>query len=160
MTRSRAHRARSAVRRGVIAGAALLALGGCGAVQWPGASPEPEASTSTPASPTADVASDADTPDTPEVFALAFVAQTAAPCSQVWVRGADLPGDYEWCADAAGDPVAGVRAGSCEVVVYGNNMWAIPSHEIHVTEEEVSLDPGYVEALTSCKRRAVAANRR
>lgn len=154
------NRGRRAVGRGVTVGAALLALGGCGAVQWPGASPESDEPTSAPASPTAAVEQAADTTESPQLFELQFVAQTAAPCSQVWVNGAVLPGDYEWCADEAGDPVAGVRAGSCEVVVYSNNMWAVPGHDIHVTAEEVSLDPGYVEALTSCKRRAVAANRR
>lgn len=97
--------------------------------------------------------------DDPEVvdFSLLYVQPTAAACSSVWVPGAVLPRRYEWCADENGDPVAGVRIGSCEVVTYQNQMWGIPGRRIRTVGNGLLGDPGYTGALTSCKRQTYAS---
>lgn len=86
-------------------------------------------------------------------YDLRFVSPSAASCSVIWTPGAELPEDYEWCSDEDGDPVAGVRIGSCEVVTYHNEMFAVPGGKISTSLGEIHLDPRFTDLLTSCKRR-------
>ncbi|NYG59775.1 hypothetical protein BJ980_002698 [Nocardioides daedukensis] len=146
---------------GAVAAALLLTVGGCSQPSSD-SSEQPAQQNGAAAAPAAPAAAQANTVATPAtgLSKLQFVAQSAAPCTQVWIGGAQLPANYEWCSDQDGEPVAGVREGSCEVIVHGTTMWAIPGRQIHVTGTDVSLDPGYTDATRSCKRRAVAANQR
>lgn len=86
-------------------------------------------------------------------YDLRFVNPSAASCSVVWTPGAELPEDYEWCSDEEGDPVAGVRIGSCEVVTFRGGMFAVPGGKISTSLGEIHLDPRFTDLLTSCKRR-------
>lgn len=83
---------------------------------------------------------------------LRYVTSTAAACDQVWSVGALLPTDYEWCQDSEGEPVAGVRIGSCEVVVHGNELYATPGRRIRAVLGTTTQDRDYVQSLTACKR--------
>lgn len=84
---------------------------------------------------------------------LRYVTSSAAACDQVWNVGALLPADYEWCQDSEGEPVAGVRIGSCEVVVHGNELYASPGRRIRAVIGTTTQDREYVQSLTACKRR-------
>ncbi|MBM9461433.1 hypothetical protein JK386_16135 [Nocardioides sp. zg-536] len=86
-------------------------------------------------------------------FDLLYVDSNAPACDSIWRIGSLLPQDYEWCADAEGNPVAGVRIGSCEVVTYNNQFYAIPGRQIEAASGVITSDPRYLAALTSCKRR-------
>lgn len=90
---------------------------------------------------------------TPTPVDLRFVSPTAASCSSVWIAGSVLPAAYEWCADDDGSPVAGVRIGSCEVVTFRNQMFAVPGRRISTVAGVIFQDQNYLHALTACKRK-------
>lgn len=85
-------------------------------------------------------------------FELRFVNPTAPPCASVWAPGQRLPVNYEWCVADDGTPIAGPRIGSCEVVTYDNQYYAIPGYRIRTANGVMSQDRAYQRALTSCKR--------
>ena len=88
---------------------------------------------------------------------LRYVSPTASPCTAVWAVGTVLPSGYEWCADTDGTPVAGVRIGSCEVVVHQNEAYAVPGRVITPVMGPIASDRAFLTALTSCKRRPAPA---
>ena len=90
---------------------------------------------------------------TPRPVDLRFVSPTAQVCSAVWVAGSLLPENYEWCADDDGSPVAGVRIGSCEVITFRNEMFAVPGRRIQTVAGVIFQDQSYLHALTACKRK-------
>ena len=90
---------------------------------------------------------------------LRYVSSTAAPCASVWVAGAVLPTNYEWCVGEDGVPVSGVRIGSCEVIAYRNEMYAVPGRAIQAGAGALQLDPQFLASLTSCKRRPAPTGR-
>lgn len=83
---------------------------------------------------------------------LRYVNPDAPACSVVWSPGAMLAVNYEWCRDEDGEPVAGVRIGSCEVVTHHNQMYAVPGQRIMAAIGEIHLDQQFAQLLTSCKR--------
>ncbi|MFC6153639.1 hypothetical protein [Nocardioides yefusunii] len=87
---------------------------------------------------------------------LQYVTSDAPACTVVWSPGALLAKDYEWCRDADGAPVAGVRIGSCEVVTHLNQMYAVPGHPIMAALGDINLDTQFAQLLTSCKRHPFA----
>lgn len=87
---------------------------------------------------------------------LRFVSPTASACSAVWIAGAVLPASYEWCADDDGSPLAGVRIGSCEVITFRNQMYAVPGRRIQTVTGVIYSDQNYLHALTACKRKPFA----
>lgn len=136
MTTLTSPRARSLRVAGLLA--ATLLLTGC--------SSSLDASTSAPTT------EGSPTPTAPE-HDLRFVSQSAPACGITWVPGATLPENYEWCSDEAGDPVAGVRIGSCEVVTHAGEMYAVPGGRITAALGPLARDPQFTTMLTGCKRR-------
>lgn len=84
---------------------------------------------------------------------LRFVSPTAPACTVAWTAGATLPENYEWCSDEEGNPVAGVRIGSCEVVIHAGEMYAVPGERITAAIGPLAHDPQFTDMLTACKRR-------
>lgn len=158
MTSTATHsRSRSRSRRRT-AVALVLAGPALSACTLPGQAPAPvESETTRPADATAESLPSPGTATTAAASGMAydlrFVASSAAACSVVWTPGAVLPETYEWCSDEEGEPVAGVRIGSCEVITHRNEMYAVPGERISASLGEISQDPQFVALLTSCKRR-------
>jgi len=145
----------SSLRRTALPLLALVAvsLSGCGdsdepAVAPAGATTTAAAATATNAGATPSATESTAAPD----FDLLFVSSSAPACSSVWISGATLPVDYEWCSDAEGNPVSGVRIGSCEVVVYAAQFYAVPGYHVHLAAGDIEQDRGYLDELTSCQR--------
>lgn len=166
---------RRSARRGTIAVTAALflpLLGGCSDLaEWTttdapsttAATPEPSSPAAGTPQPSTAAGEPTGTPvpvASPGSFALRFVREQGPPCAQVWLAGSVLPANYEWCADEVGGPVAGVRIGSCEVVVYNDLMYAVPGRRIRSSPVDVNLDPSYRRALTACKRAPFAPEQR
>lgn len=84
---------------------------------------------------------------------LRFVSPTAPACTVTWSPGATLPENYEWCSDEDGNPVAGVRIGSCEVITYNGEMYGVPGERISSVLGPLARDPQFTALLTACKRR-------
>jgi hypothetical protein len=121
------------------------------------AAPEPEETAASSATPTAQ-STVAPAPNNstrqkldPSKFDLMYVRTTAPECGSVWMVGANLPGNYQWCSDQ-GEPVAGVRIGPCEVIVYDEQFYAIPGRRITAANGDIAQDPAFARARTSCKR--------
>ena len=131
----------------VALGAAVLGLVGTGCA--PVTNDAAPATTSEPAVP-------APTPSA-KPNELRYVSSSAAPCASVWVSGAVLPADYEWCIGDDGAQVSGVRIGSCEVIAYRNEMYAVPGRPVMTSMGALQLDPQFLASLTSCKRRPAPA---
>ena len=131
--------------RTAVLGAAALGLGATGCAT----------ASSTQSAPTETTTVQPTTAATPsaEPNELRYVSSTAAPCSSVWVYGAILPPTYEWCVGEDGQPVAGVRIGSCEVIAYRNEMYAVPGRAVVAAMGPLQLDAQFLASLTSCKRR-------
>lgn len=91
-----------------------------------------------------------------EQFALLYVRADAQACANVWAAGVRLPANYEWCSDDKGEPVAGVRMGSCEVVAFDNRLYAVPGTRIRQVRGEITSDQRYLRALTTCPLRGRA----
>lgn len=128
--------------RSIIQALAAITLAiGLTACTTPAADPEVAASTTSPAP--ADEQREVD---------LRYVSPQTASCTQVWSVGAVLPEDYEWCQDDEGNAVAGVRIGSCEVVVHGNELYAVPGRRITAIVGSPAQDSAYADSLTACKR--------
>lgn len=86
-------------------------------------------------------------------FELKFVRRNAPRCEDVWAPGMVLPAKYEWCQSATEGRIAGVRIGSCEVVVFQDRLYAVPGREIVQARGDVVRDPAFFDAMTSCKRK-------
>lgn len=142
-------------RRALVAcavGSAMVVATGCGLGQSRNGSPESESSPG--AAPSAETTTAAPSSS----FDLLYVDPQAPPCATVWVAGTQLPEDYEWCVGDDGQPVAGTRIGSCEVVTHRNELYAVPGFQIKVASGSMAQDPGYRAELTSCKRSSKPAN--
>lgn len=144
---------------GALIAALTLLASGCSGLPF-GSKPAPPPVTVT-ASPSAGTTTG--TLSGSNIFDLLDVSRTAPECPEVWVAGARLPSNYEWCydeTDGAHVPLAGVRSGPCEVVTFRNRLYAVPGFRIHENSNpdevggisSLGRDPGYQRLLTSCLR--------
>lgn len=144
----------------LVAAVAMSAISTCSSPRDE-AEPTPDASTQSPSATTTTppstvapepVNSSEHPPRDPSRFDLMYVRTTAPDCGSVWLAGGRLPGNYQWCS-SEGEPVSGVRIGPCEVIVFKNQFYAIPGRQITAVNGEITQDPAFNRARTSCKRK-------
>lgn len=134
----------------VLATALAGALGACGddssTAADPGSSPSP-AGSSSPSSPATE-----SPPESPSESA-STPPPSGPACGKVWRGGATLPGSYRGCVE--GEQYVERDALGCSsgqrIIRYDEHFYAVPGGRIHETESVLDKDPGYRDAVASCR---------